>query len=157
MPRHRITSSSLLSSQSASSSRYRGLEQDPTIWSRMDRAQVLGTPSEGHRGCVNALSWSDDGSTLLSGSDDKRICIWASDPETTGSLSPHPMKLVETISTGHRANIFSARYLPNTSSPTIISCAGDGDVRVYDVEHLSRQVSEFASTRPELDGVRGPG
>jgi nuclear receptor interaction protein len=64
-------------------------------WGRMDRVQVLGNGSEGHRGlvtrlvpcvlllllvvsglsgrsCVNALSWSDDGSTLLSGSDDKR-------------------------------------------------------------------------------------
>ena len=113
---------------------------DNDLWSQMDRVQVLGGPPDGgHRGCVNALSWSDDGSTLLSGSDDKRICIWAADDHAPlDSPSPHPLKLRDTIITGHRANIFSAKYLPNTSTPTIVSCAGDSQVRVYEVERLAR-------------------
>ena len=124
----------------------------------MDRAQVLGTPGDGHRGCVNALSWSDDGSTLLSGSDDKRICIWASDPDSLNTTSPHPMKLVDTIATGHRANIFSAKFLPNTNTPTIVSCAGDKQVRVFEVERLGRMdPAGGRSQREELYGLDGPG
>lgn len=108
--------------------------------------------------CVNALSWSDDGSILLSGSDDQRICIWSSSPSSPSSradsssyspyvgrypgaqsaTSPHPMHLVETIATGHRANIFSARFLPNASTPTVVSCAGDREIRVIEVERLER-------------------
>ncbi|KAK4689335.1 hypothetical protein P7C73_g754, partial [Tremellales sp. Uapishka_1] len=45
---------------------------DEGVWARLDRVQVLGDQYEGHTGCVNALSWSDDGSILLSGSDDQR-------------------------------------------------------------------------------------
>ena len=30
----------------------------------------------GHSGCVNALSWSEDGQRLVSGSDDFRLCVW---------------------------------------------------------------------------------
>lgn len=159
MPRHRLTSNTLLATPHAGPSRHHSSPADHTIWSRMDRAQVLGTSTEGHRGCVNALSWSDDGTTLLSGSDDKRICIWAADSTgSTGSTSPHPMKLIETIATGHRANIFSAKYLPNTSTPTIVSCAGDRDVRVFEVERLGRaQMGTGMNVRDELYGLDGPG
>jgi nuclear receptor interaction protein len=68
------------------------------------------------------------------------------------------MRLVDTIATGHRANIFSARYLPNTSSPTIVSCAGDGDIRVFEVERLGRaEMGIGHNAREELYGVDGPG
>ena len=124
----------------------------------MDRCQVLGDHTEGHTGCVNALSWSDDGSTLLSGSDDKRICIWSTDPSASSSSSPHPLKLVDSIATGHRANIFSAKFLPNTSTPTIVSCAGDKDIRVFEVERLSKKELGIGRTiREELYGFDGPG
>jgi WD and tetratricopeptide repeat-containing protein 1 len=158
MPRHNLSTSSRTLAPPITSGSKRGIHDDPSVWSRMDRAQVLGTPAEGHRGCVNALSWSDDGSTLLSGSDDKRICIWASDPSASTSLSPHPFKLLDTIATGHRANIFSAKYLPNTSTPTIVSCAGDRDVRVFEVERLGRTSTGIGMTgRDELYGGDGPG
>ncbi|KAK8853074.1 hypothetical protein IAR55_003775 [Kwoniella newhampshirensis] len=116
---------------------------DEGMWDKLDRVQVLGDGDDGgHSGCINALSWSDDGSTLLSGSDDRRICIWEPDPSpsaSSSSSSPHPLKLMETISTGHRANIFSAKFLPNASTPTIVSCAGDKEVRVFEVERLGRE------------------
>ncbi|WVR07807.1 hypothetical protein IAU60_004850 [Kwoniella sp. DSM 27419] len=113
---------------------------DEGMWDKLDRVQVLGE-EDGHRGCVNALSWSDDGQTLLSGSDDTRICIWHPDPHpssSSSSTSPHPLKLADTIQTGHRANIFSAKFLPNANTPTIVSVAGDRDVRVTYVERLAR-------------------
>lgn len=31
---------------------------------------------EGHTGCVNTVSFSDDGEILISGSDDKRVMLW---------------------------------------------------------------------------------
>ncbi|WWC94713.1 hypothetical protein V866_001561 [Kwoniella sp. B9012] len=141
----------------SSSSRHQ--RHDENMWETLDRVQVLGE-TDGHRGCVNALSWSDDGKTLLSGSDDKRICIWQPDPHpsssssssSSSSYSPHPLKLSDTISTGHRANIFSAKFLPNTSTPTIVSCAGDRDVRVFEVERLVRDTATG-----ELKGERGDG
>jgi nuclear receptor interaction protein len=88
-----------------------------------------------------------------------RICIWGPDTSSTASSSssPHPLKLIETIATGHRANIFSAKYLPNTSTPTIVTCAGDKQVRVFDVERLSRHETGVAGGSTDLYGVTGPG
>lgn len=128
---------------------------DRNMWETLDRVQVLGDNQQGHHGCVNALSWSDDGQTLLSGSDDRRICIWQPDTTSHFSPSPHPLKLSETISTGHRANIFSAKFLPYANTPRIVSVAGDRDVRVYDVESLGRRMGESGDW--ELDGVSGEG
>jgi WD and tetratricopeptide repeat-containing protein 1 len=96
-----------------------------------------------------------------------RLCIWSPDPDPEiSSLSPHPMKLSETIVTGHQANIFSAKYLPNANTPTIVTCAGDRDVRVVEVERLNRASFGMGSAgrygrgdwgSQELWGVDGPG
>ncbi|WWC71849.1 uncharacterized protein I206_105808 [Kwoniella pini CBS 10737] len=149
MPRHILQPLPKAFKPSSSNSKIH--RNDERMWDNLDRVQVLGE-RDGHRGCVNALSWSDDGKTLLSGSDDQRICIWQPDPHPSSSYSPHPLKLADTISTGHRANIFSAKFLPNTSTPTIVSCAGDKDVRVFEVERLVRNTSSG-----ELIGARGDG
>lgn len=104
--------------------------------------------------CVNALSWSDDGDILLSGSDDKRyvaelgstsqaddgrICIWTPDRSSipSSSRSPHPLKLSTSIRTGHGANIFSAKFLPNAGTPTVVTVAGDHEIRLLEIERLS--------------------
>lgn len=80
----------------------------------------------------------------------------------SGNPIPHhipPFHLIhsnsETISTGHRANIFSAKFLPYANTPRIVSVAGDRDVRVYDVESLGRRMGEAGDW--ELDGVSGEG
>ncbi|CAK9783723.1 unnamed protein product [Cutaneotrichosporon oleaginosum] len=142
--------------------RRRGVFAD--AWPRLDRVQELGENGEGHSGCVNALSWSDDGATLLTGSDDQRICIWTPDTRRdapAAQLSPHPLKHSGTILTGHRANIFSCRFLPNSSTPTIVSCAGDGDIRVFEVERLrpaeGMSLPFVRRVRGALWGVDGPG
>lgn len=38
---------------------------------------------------------------------------------------------------GHHANIFSAKFLPATNDSVIVSCAGDSEVRVFDISHGS--------------------
>ena len=68
------------------------------------------------------------------------------------------MNLKDTIITGHRANIFSAKYLPNTSTPTIVSCAGDRDIRVFEVERLGRaDLGGMGRGTSELWGGDGDG
>ncbi|XP_055726248.1 DDB1- and CUL4-associated factor 6-like [Salvelinus fontinalis] len=69
-----------------------------------------------HDGCVNTISWNDTGEYILSGSDDTNLVI----------TNPYNRKVKATIRSGHRANIFSAKFLPQTSDQQIISCSGDG-------------------------------
>lgn len=67
------------------------------------------------------------------------ICIWGVDQDSAAtSASPHPLKLVDKIATGHTANIFSAKFMPNASSPTVVTCAGDSNIRIIDLERLDR-------------------
>ncbi|XP_062312617.1 DDB1- and CUL4-associated factor 6 isoform X2 [Osmerus eperlanus] len=69
-----------------------------------------------HDGCVNTISWNDTGEYILSGSDDTNLVI----------TNPYNKKVKATIRSGHRANIFSAKFMPQTSDQQIISCSGDG-------------------------------
>ena len=57
-------------------------------------------------GCVNTLAWNNDGTELLSGSDDHCVCIW----------STKTRALKARVRTKHENNIFSARYAPNDAS-----------------------------------------
>ncbi|XP_062862656.1 DDB1- and CUL4-associated factor 6 isoform X2 [Trichomycterus rosablanca] len=69
-----------------------------------------------HDGCVNTISWSDTGEYILSGSDDTHLVI----------TNPYNRKVKTTIRSGHRANIFSAKFMPHTNDQQIVSCSGDG-------------------------------
>ncbi|KAF5296165.1 hypothetical protein FQA39_LY12619 [Lamprigera yunnana] len=69
-----------------------------------------------HQGCVNTLCWNRSGEYILSGSDDQHLKI------TNG----HTYTVLENYSTSHNANIFSAKFLPNTGDRQIVSCSGDG-------------------------------
>ncbi|KAK9835390.1 hypothetical protein WJX81_006845 [Elliptochloris bilobata] len=77
-----------------------------------------------HHGCVNHVSFSCSGDTLLSGSDDTRVCIWDVDTRQCRAV----------LDTGHSANIFCVRYMPNTGDSAVATCAGDNQVRVHDVQ-----------------------
>jgi WD and tetratricopeptide repeat-containing protein 1 len=68
-----------------------------------------------------------------------RVCIWTPDTSSTASssISPHPMKLSTAIQTGHGANIFSAKFLPNAGTPTVVTVAGDHEIRLLEIERLS--------------------
>ncbi|ETI20284.1 hypothetical protein G647_08318 [Cladophialophora carrionii CBS 160.54] len=84
-----------------------------------------------HSGCVNALSWSSSGNLLASGSDDTHLNIWDYNPSGTART----FTLNTSISTGHRANIFSVKFMPHSSDRTVVTCAGDAEVRVFDLEY----------------------
>ncbi|XP_076304853.1 DDB1- and CUL4-associated factor 6-like isoform X2 [Tachypleus tridentatus] len=78
-----------------------------------------------HRGCVNTLSWNSSGQYLLSGSDDCCLCI----------TDIYREKLVVSTKTNHAANIFNAKFLPQTENRHVVSCAGDGMIIFSDVEN----------------------
>lgn len=97
----------------------------------LDRVNVLGTNGrDGYTGCVNALSWAQDGELLLSGGDDTTVRIWKLDQNNITQEYPFVSRAV--IRTGHRGNIFSAKMLPRSSR--IATAARDTQIRVFDVK-----------------------
>ena len=78
---------------------------------------------KGHRGCVNCLDWNSSGTLLASGSDDTNIIIW----------NPFVHKQCNVISTGHRGNIFSVKFIPKTRDCFVASGAADSKVYLHDV------------------------
>ncbi|KAJ5964914.1 uncharacterized protein N7479_004790 [Penicillium vulpinum] len=85
----------------------------------------------GHTGCVNALSWSKSGRLLASGSDDKHLNIYSYQPDSSNA----PFALNTTVFTGHKANIFAVKFMPHSNDGTVITCGGDSQVRVFDIEY----------------------
>uniref|UniRef100_A0A8C5P6U1 DDB1 and CUL4 associated factor 6 n=1 Tax=Leptobrachium leishanense TaxID=445787 RepID=A0A8C5P6U1_9ANUR len=77
-----------------------------------------------HDGCVNSICWNHTGEYILSGSDDTSLVI----------SNPFNKKVVTRIRSGHRANIFSAKFLPLTNDKQIISCSGDGVIYYTNIE-----------------------
>ncbi|XP_073431675.1 DDB1- and CUL4-associated factor 6 isoform X5 [Dendrobates tinctorius] len=77
-----------------------------------------------HDGCVNTISWNGTGEYILSGSDDTTLVI----------SNPYNKKVLTRIRSGHRANIFSAKFLPLTNDKQIISCSGDGVIYYTNIE-----------------------
>ncbi|KAK7086911.1 DDB1- and CUL4-associated factor 6 [Halocaridina rubra] len=87
---------------------------------RMSLMQVM----EVHRGCVNTVVWDEPGNLLLSGSDDQNLVI----------CDPWEWRTKTRIHTAHRANIFSAKFIPQTANRKIVSCSGDGILVFTDLE-----------------------
>ncbi|KAJ7383927.1 DDB1- and CUL4-associated factor 6 [Desmophyllum pertusum] len=85
------------------------------------------TTLTGHEGCVNSIAWNESGEYLLSGADDCNLNIY----------TPVNGKLLHTIRSGHRANIFSAKFLPCSGDKWIVSCAGDGMIHLTDLDRES--------------------
>jgi len=98
-------------------------------------------------------SWSTGGNLLASGSDDTYLNIWDYNPAGLAK----PFTLNTSVSTGHHANIFSVKFMPHSSDRTVVTCAGDSEVRVFDLEYggggggggqnVSQDSSLSASTR----------
>lgn len=80
-----------------------------------------------HDGCVNTISWNDTGEYILSGSDDTFLVI----------SNPYNKKVKKSIRSGHRANIFSAKFMPHTNCQEIVSCSGDGIIYYTHTEKSS--------------------
>ncbi|XP_064166430.1 DDB1- and CUL4-associated factor 6-like isoform X2 [Anguilla rostrata] len=77
-----------------------------------------------HDGCVNTICWNDTGEYILSGSDDTSLVI----------SNPYNRKVKAAIRSGHRANIFSAKFMPCTNDQQIVSCSGDGIIYYTNTE-----------------------
>ncbi len=79
---------------------------------------------------------------MASGSDDQHLNIHTYLPESSVSH----FALTTTVTTGHTGNIFSVKFMPHSNDATLVTCAGDCEVRVFDIEHSGRSAGTF--TRP---------
>jgi len=77
-----------------------------------------------HSGCVNTIQWNSTGDLILSGSDDKKLAV----------SSYIDGKVIQQVRTLHKANIFSAKFLPATNDKKVVSCSGDGVIIISDLE-----------------------
>ncbi|BFZ24958.1 hypothetical protein BsWGS_27997 [Bradybaena similaris] len=77
-----------------------------------------------HDGCVNTICWNDNGSLILSGSDDQQLAI----------TDPFSGKTIVKFRSGHRSNIFSAKFLPGSMDREVVSCSGSGEIFYTDVD-----------------------
>lgn len=78
---------------------------------------------DGHLGCVNTLHFNQRGTWLASGSDDLKVVVW-------DWVRKKPVLEFES---GHKSNVFQAKFLPNSGDSTLAMCARDGQVRVAEL------------------------
>ncbi|KAJ8372737.1 hypothetical protein AAFF_G00277450 [Aldrovandia affinis] len=96
----------------------RGLVQRLELQGRLER----------HTGCVNTLHFNPSGTRLASGSDDLRIIIWDW-ARRRAQLEFH---------SGHKSNVFQAKFLPHSGDSTLAMCARDGQIRVAELSATQR-------------------
>ena len=97
-------------------------------------------------------SWSSSGRLLASGSDDQHLNIHSYQPDS----STAPFSLSTTVATGHTANIFSVKFMPHSNDRTLVTAAGDAEVRVFDIEYggHSAETSAGANIASSIRGQR---
>lgn len=71
-----------------------------------------------HNGCVNTICWNEKGTLILSGSDDQHLAV----------TDPFSGKNITKFRSGHRSNIFSAKFMPFSFDKEVISCSGSGEI-----------------------------
>lgn len=114
-----------------------------SVWARhLDRVKVLGDDGHGHSGCVNALSWAQNGQLLISSGDDHDIRLWRMDQ--THSSHEYPFVCQSIIPSGHTHNVFNAQMLPHSSR--IATVSGDNLVRVFDIGEAAGRSSTGTET-----------
>lgn len=96
----------------------------------------------GHDGCVNALTWSSDGTLLFSGSDDLHIGVWRVNevafptkrhPSSDLSMTARHSSPLRMVPTAHRGNILSVA-VPASNHTCCVSAAIDGTVACTNVQ-----------------------
>ena len=105
---------------------------------------------DGHSGCVNALSWSRSGGLLASGSDDQHLNIHTFQPHD----DTRQFKLTTTVATGHTQNIFSVKFMPHSNDRTVITAAGDSEVRIFDLEYAGESTGASSASAFASEGRR---
>lgn len=93
--------------------------------------------------CTDCYSWSKSGNLLASGSDDTHLNIHSYQPDSSNSA----FKLATTVATGHSANIFSVKFMPHSNDRTLITAAGDNQVRIFDIEYSAGSSVQSAATQ----------
>jgi WD repeat-containing protein 42A len=98
-----------------------------------------------HTGCVNCLSFSKSGKTLLSGSDDLRVILW-------DWYNNKP--LVEAYSK-HKKNIFQTKFYDESNDQLkAISSSADGSISIHqftnDGGHTEKQIYTHAGAVHKL-------
>jgi nuclear receptor interaction protein len=88
------------------------LKNSSSITKRLNLDHTLNV----HQGCVNTICWNNNGTSILSASDDQHLIV----------TDPFSRKVLTKIHSGHRENIFSAKFLPETNDRRVVSCSGDG-------------------------------
>uniref|UniRef100_A0A8C9P3F4 DDB1- and CUL4-associated factor 8 n=1 Tax=Spermophilus dauricus TaxID=99837 RepID=A0A8C9P3F4_SPEDA len=78
---------------------------------------------EGHLGCVNTVHFNQRGTWLATGSDDLRVIVW-------DWIGKRPVLDFES---GHKNNVFQAKFLPNCGDSILATCSRDGQVRVAEL------------------------
>jgi nuclear receptor interaction protein len=125
---------------------YRKLYSDPSLIANLDIVNEL----DGHSGCVNALSWSKSGGLLASGSDDQHLNIHTYQSSNEGKQ----FQLACTVATGHTQNIFSVKFMPHSRDRTVITAAGDGEVRIFDLEYAGNSGAASTASQMAAEGRR---
>lgn len=125
---------------------YRSLYSSRHLVDELDITHELA----GHSGCVNALSWSKGGDLLASGSDDQHLNIHRYQP----SDDSRQFQLSATIATGHTQNIFSVKFMPHSNDSVVVTAAGDGEVRVFDIAHAGPTTEASRASRMASEGRR---
>ncbi|GMS80164.1 hypothetical protein PENTCL1PPCAC_2339, partial [Pristionchus entomophagus] len=75
-----------------------------------DEQQIYQKDVIGHYGCINALEFSPNEEMVVSGGDDRRVCIWATD-ELLYNKSP---KMRGKMARKHYSNIFALAFDPDS-------------------------------------------
>ncbi|XP_012670809.1 DDB1- and CUL4-associated factor 8 [Clupea harengus] len=96
----------------------RGLVQRLELQGRLER----------HTGCVNTLHFNPSGTRLASGSDDLRVVIW----------DWAQLRAELEFDSGHKSNVFQAKFLPHSGDSTLAMCARDGQIRVAELSATQR-------------------
>ncbi|XP_062940426.1 DDB1- and CUL4-associated factor 8-like [Cynocephalus volans] len=81
---------------------------------------------EGHVGCVNTVHFNQRGTWLVSSGDDMKVMVW-----DWARQQP-----VLDFESGHRNNVFQAKFLPNCGDSTLATCARDGQIRVAELSAI---------------------
>jgi DDB1- and CUL4-associated factor 8 len=104
----------------------------------IERLELMAKLDE-HLGCVNCLGFSKNGLYLLSGSDDLRVVLWRW----------HNQKVVKSVSSKHKKNIFQTKFYEETSTAMkAISASADGTISLHnftnDGGHTEKQIYTHA-------------
>lgn len=101
--------------------------------SLVKRLQLVEPVLEKHKGCVNTVNWNEQGTLLVSGSDEGLICIW--------DYENHKLKF--SFDSGHSANIFTTKFIPHSDSKMIVSCSADHLVKVFNLDYSQNKAYEL--------------